>query len=114
MYKNNKIIAWFRKLDDKPLGALEKESADFFSEYFEAARRGKRNENCFQYYGSCRRSLRDFLLKSTDDRGFVEWKINRLEWKTYQSFYLWYMQQTSWSSIEPLSMQIKTFKLIYR
>jgi hypothetical protein len=42
-----------RKLDDKALDALEPESADFLLKYFEAAEKGKSNENCSQLYVTC-------------------------------------------------------------
>lgn len=54
---------YFRKLtqDDRPLSALEPESADFLAKYLESADRGRRNENCAQLYAGCNRSLWDFV-----------------------------------------------------
>lgn len=48
----NKILNC-SQLDDKPLSALEPESADFLAKYFEAADNGRRNENCADLYTAC-------------------------------------------------------------
>ncbi|KAI9562944.1 hypothetical protein GHT06_010400 [Daphnia sinensis] len=48
-----RIVYIFGKLDDKPLKALEPESADFLAKYFEAADNGRRDENCADLYSAC-------------------------------------------------------------
>lgn len=68
--KNNLFftITYFRKLtqDDRPLSALEPESADFLAKYLDSADRGRRNENCAQLYAGCNRSLWDFVAPSSN------------------------------------------------